>query len=422
MQNRKKRILFISSISPLRGPGIIAMEIYNALNQMYDVDFLTLYKVPFRNDIKYVYEKPSIIKYIWFRLKKKIYSLPLANYYFFYKKEIHPPVRVSKILNIIGDNYDLVYIYFWQGLLSFQTIEKLYEKFKCKFVFSCADFSPMSGGCHFTGDCQRYKIGCGCCPAFKSNNPNDFTHWNVLYRKAIYAKVRPVLMANTYMIEYFFKQSYLLKDQKCIATSGILDINKFKPLNAALLYKQFGIDEGKKYIISFGSQSLTDERKGMTYLLKALQIVYEEMSEEERLQTLVMFAGKNGELIIPQIKFDYRDLGFISSEELPAFYSISTLFLCASVNDAGPSMLKQSIACGTPIVAFEMGSALDILKKGNNNGYCAKLKDSKDLANGILEILRMPSKEYTVMRNDCRKWAVNNSSMASFVDRVDALF
>lgn len=422
MQNNK-RILFISSANPTKGSGVIGMNMYHAFKEKkYEVDFLTLYKVPFRDDIKFIYKKPSRIKNFLQKIKKKFCKFPLANYYFFYKKEVQPPVKVSKILNVVGDNYDLVFIYFWQGLLSFQTIDKLYDKLKCSFVFLCADFSPMSGGCHFTGNCQRYKNGCGCCPAFKSDNPNDFTHWNVLYREKIYDKVKPVLLANTYMIEYFFKHSYLLKEQKCLVTNGTLNLDKFKPFDPTCLYKKFNISDEKRYVISFGSQSLTDERKGMVYLLEALDKVYELMTEQERSQTLIMFVGKNGEQIVPQIKFESRDLGFISSDELPAFYSVSTLFLCASVNDAGPSMLKQSVACGTPIVAFEMGSALDILKQGNNNGYCAKLRDSQDLATGILTIIRMLPSKYRIMRNDCRKWAIENCSLTSFMKLVENTF
>ena len=414
-----KRVLLISSLNPMRGPGIIGQYIYEAFReQKYEVDFLTLAKVPYLNDLKYIYENPSRFRNFFFRLRKKVTGYPLDGYCFFYKKEKYPPVSTSKILKIVREEYDFVLVFFWQELLSFQTIDKLYDTLNCKFFFLCADFSPMSGGCHFTNNCQRYRTGCGCCPAFNSKQLNDFTHWNVQYRKKIYDKVKPILLANTYMIESFFKDSYLLKNQRCVVTNGILDLDKFKPLNPIQWYEEFNISQEKKFIVSFGSQSLTDSRKGMHYILEALKIVYEAMTEQEHSQTLIIMAGKNGEQIASQINFDYKDLGFIPSEKLPAFYSVSSLFLCASVNDAGPSMLGQSIACGTPIVAFKMGSALDILKEGNNNGYCANLKDSKDLANGILSILRMPSKEYKKMREDCRKWAVNNYSKESFVKLI----
>lgn len=415
----RKRILLISSANPLKGPGAIGMDLYNAFKEAdCEVDFLTLYQVDSRPDIKYVYKKPAKWQNLSFKIRRKFAPKPVGDYCFFYGKENCPPVRVSKVLKSVGTSYDLVFVFFWQELLSFQTIDKLYDKLQCTFVFYCADYSPMSGGCHFTGDCRRFETGCGCCPAFGSTDPNDFTHWNVKYRKKVYEKVKPVLLANTYMLDSFMKKSFLLKDQRLEFASTLLDLDKFRLLKRDKeLYRHFDIPLEKKYILSFGCQSLTDERKGMSYLLDALDIAYEQMTLEERKQVLLLFAGKNGEQIEPRLKFDYKNLGFISVPDLPLFYSVSTMFLCASVNDAGPSMLCQSIACGTPLVAFEMGTALDVLK-GHNTGYCAKLRNSEDLARGILYVMRLDSSAYRDMRMECRSVAENLNSKEVLVTRI----
>ena len=421
MQN-KKRVLLISSANPIKGPGAIGLDVYNAFKEYgCEVDFLTLYKVDSIPDVKYIYKNPSKWRNLAFKLFKfsrRLLSKSMdMGHCFFYKKETHPPVQTSKILQKIKKPYDIVFVFFCHGMLSFQTIGRLYDKLKCQFVFYCADFSPMSGGCHFIKDCQQFKTGCGCCPAFGSLNPNDFTHWNVMYRKRIYAKVKPIVMANTYMIESFMKKSYLLKDQKLQYASILLDLDRFRPQDKEKLYAHFDIPKWKKYIISFGCQSLTDERKGMSYLLKALDILYQSINEEKRSQILLLFIGNNGIQIEHQLKFDYKNLGYLPISELPNFYSVSTLFLCASVNDAGPSMLCQSIACGTPLVAFEMGAALDILR-GYNTGYCAKLRDSKDLAKGVLSILDLDEEKYQKMRVNCRDMAAKKCSKEALVNKV----
>lgn len=422
MPGKNKRVLLISSANPLKGPGAIGLDLYGAFKEAgCEVDFLTLYRVESRPDIKYVYKKPSKWRNPFYKLERKFLLKPADGYYFFYRKENHPPVRVSKVLHSIGPHYDLVFVFFWQDLLSFQTIDRLYDKLHCQFVFYCADYSPMAGGCHFTGDCRRFETGCGCCPAFGSSDPDDFTHWNVEYRKKVYEKVKPILLANTYMLDYFMRKSYLLKDQRLEFVSTLLDLEEFRPLERdASLYRHFGISLDKTCIISFGCQSLTDERKGMSYLLDALDIAYGRMTSEERGKVLLLFAGKDGERIEPRLRFAYKNLGFIPVSELPLFYSISTVFLCASVNDAGPSMLCQSIACGTPLVAFEMGTALDVLK-GHNTGYCARLRDSEDLANGILHIMRLDDDSYQQMRSECRELSKKLNSKEALISGLFAL-
>ena len=417
--NGKKRILVISSASPTKGPGTIGLKMYETLRDAgYETDMLTLYQESSKPEIKYIYKKASRWHNIIFRIYRKLHKKATGGYCFFYRKEKFPPIKADKVLSRITKHYDIVLVYFWQGMLSFHTIEKIYDKLKCRFVFVCADYSPMSGGCHFIGDCKRFQTGCGCCPAFNSKDPNDFTSWNVKYRKRVYEKVKPIISANTYMIETFFKKSYLLRNQKLVLGSGsLLDLDKFRPLGREQLLLTYHIPINKKNVIAFGCQSLTDKRKGMSYLLDALKMAYTKMTDEERDETLLLFIGRNGEKIMPELMFDYKYLGIIPYSELPSFYSVSTMFLCSSVDDAGPSMLGQSIACGTPLVAFEMGAALDNLR-GKNTGYCAKLRDSADMANGILNIVRMPQAEYAELRKRCRELAEKQNSPQSFVERV----
>lgn len=417
-KNNSSRILLISSASLTKGPGAIAMNIYDALcEQGCEVDVLTLYQESAFPKAEYIYKKESCIKNFIFRVYRKLRKQPKDGYYFFYKKENYPPVSSSKVLRHIKKSYDAVVIFFWQGLLSFETVDKLYDKLKCKFFFVCADFSPMSGGCHFTNECQQFMTGCGCCPAFNSNDPNDFTHWNVMYRQKVYDKVKPVLIANHYMIDNFFKKSFLLKDCTFLLLKNIINHQMFKPLDRNPLYKKFQIPQEKEYIIAFGCQSLLDERKGMSYLLDALDLVHQQLTIEERRKTLLLFIGNNGEQIIPRLKLDYKNLGFIPINELPAFYSISTLFICSSVNDAGPSMVAQALACGTPVIAFQMGAALDLVK-GQGTGYCAELRNSADLAKGVLDILRMDAEAYIKLRIHCSEISREQSSKKAFAELV----
>lgn len=417
-KNNFPRILFISSVSLTKGPGAIAMNIYDALcEQGCEVDVLTLYQEITLPKAEYIYKKESRLNKFLFRVRSKFRKQPKGGYYFFYKKETSPPVSSSNVLRHIKKSYDAIVIYFWQGLLSFEAVDKLYDKLKCKFFFVCADFSPMSGGCHFTNECQRFMTGCGCCPAFNSSDPNDFTHWNVMYRQKVYTKVKPVLIANSYMIENFFKKSFLLHSCSFLLSENIIDHKLFKPLDRNPLYKKFQIPQGKEYIIAFGCQSLLDERKGMSYLLDALDLVHQQMTVEERRKTLLLFIGNNGDKIVPRLKFDYRDLGFISISELPAFYSVSSLFLCSSVNDAGPSMVAQSLACGTPIVSFKMGAALGLVM-GQGTGYCAELRNSADLAKGVLDILRMDANAYSKLRTHCSEFSREQSSKKAFAELV----
>ncbi len=419
--SNKPRILYISSASPVRGPGVIGWgHVKNLRAAGYDVDMLTLFKEPSLPEVLYI-KKDSFTNRFLTRLKKRLFvRLPGRPHYFFYKKESTPPVSVRKVLSQITKDYDLVFIYFWQEMLSFKTVEAIYDKLNHPVIFFlCPDYSHMSGGCHFTCDCERYKTGCGKCPAIKSKKENDFTRWNVEYRKRFYEKVKPVVLGNNYM-NMFYRQSYLLGNARTELTSYVFDVTTYKPVNRNEARTSLGIDDDV-FVIAFGCQQLSDPRKGILYLVKSLEILKKKLPKSNRKRIILLVAGNDYLRIKESLPFDSMGTGYLPVEKLSEFYSAANIFVCPSVDDAGPSMVAQSISCGTPVVGFKMGAMLDVvLDKGT--GYCAELMDSEGLANGILKYYQMNDEEYDAVTKHCRQFALENSCFDRRIEKWMELY
>jgi glycosyltransferase involved in cell wall biosynthesis len=426
--NKKPKILLISSANPTIGPGHMGMDFFNAFQLYgYDIDFLTKYDVKGHENILYVYKTPPKNLFAKFRpILSRFYQVlknwmglityPLAGYSFFYKKETEPPVPTEFILNKIQKKYDLVLISFVQGLLSVKTIEDIYDKLNAPIFFLAVDYSHMTGGCHFFFNCSNYITGCGCCPAWNSINYNDFTHFNILFREKIYNKINPVIFGNTYM-KSFYDKSYLLKNRESTPLYPVVNESVFCVRDKYQLRKQFDINESKKFILFFGSQNLNDERKGMQYLIDALHLFYNSLTQTQCDSVLVISAGNKNPQLSKLIKFDVLEMGYVSFSVLPKLYSLADLFLSPSIIDAGPMMVNQALSCGTPVVAFEMGTALDVIKN-RGTGYCAKNRDSEDFAKGIHQIFRLDKNSYNIMSNKCRQGALETTSYESCVKTI----
>ena len=76
--------------------------------------------------------------------------------------------------------------------------------------------------------------------------------------------------------------------------------------------------------------------------------------------------------------------------------------------------------CGTPVVAFNMGSAIDLVINGKT-GYKAELGDVADLAYGIDYLLSMNTDEYSKMSAACRSLALELYSTDVFKKQMNAL-
>lgn len=426
MKNSKPSILLVTSVDPTFSSGVLAMDYYDAFRKRgFSINILTKYPVKGNNDILSVYESErltisSFLRKAFRRLRQMLFKdvYPSGNsggMGFFYKKETTPPVPVNKIIKAINKKYDFILILFWQEMLSYCTVEAIYDKLRVPVFFISVDYSPITGGCHFFGDCEKYKTGCGCCPAWNSNNPTDFTHFNVLYRQRVLDKVDPVILTNTYM-NSFVKESFLFKDRKRALIFPIIDENKFCIRDKREIRRRLGIPD-EKFVLYFACQSLSDPRKGISYLLEAFRLLESKLNHEEREALFVIMAGKNGEQIILEIPFSCKSMGFVSSQELPFIASAADLYLSPSIHDAGPMMINQSLSCGVPVVAFEMGVALDVLKN-QGTGYCAKMKDASDFANGIESIFRMDKDIYQQMSKRCREVALQTTSCNVSVETI----
>lgn len=422
MKIDKPRVLIISSCPLSMGPAAIAGQYYDAfLRKGIETDLLLKLPEPERPDIIYVWDKNkklSLISRVMRIVRRHFFKHvnPKPGHCFFYRKESNPPVPSKDILDKITKTYDLVFVVFWQTMLSFESIDKIYDKLHCQIHFCGVDYSQMSGGCHFTGDCQRFMTGCGCCPAFYSNNKNDFTAWNVKYRKNVYEKVKPIVYGNQYMMD-FYKKSYLLKDARCeLNPSMIIDTDVFRPLEESTIRLKYEIPDEKKYILFFACQNLDDSRKGMMYLIDALHLLYKSMPERANM-ILVMMAGNGYDKVKDLIPFEAKSIGYVPMNTLPELFSISTLFVCPAVNDAGPMMVGQSLSCGTPVVGFDMGSVRQLVKN-QNTGICVPLKNASALADGMKSILLLPKEEYEKMTIRCRETALNCCSYDAQVDLI----
>lgn len=419
-ETAKPKILLISSVDPHIGPAKVALDYYKAFVQSgIDIDFLTKYPVEGHPEIKFVYNKPK-------KIFNKIISIVHAltglrrtkpGHFFFYTYEFLPQVPVKSVLSAIEREYDLVLILFWQGLLSFSTIKGIYNRLHCQIHFMGVDYSHMSGGCHFTCGCQGYKNGCGACPGIFSKRKKDFTFYNVKYRKDIYDKVKPVVYGNYYMREFFYKSSYLLKNARVEPSYDIYDLNEFYPMDRNNLRIKYKVPSEKKFIVFFGCQQLTDPRKGMNYLIESLNILWRNLNLDQRRDLILVMAGRNAEDIKKQIMFDTIDVGYVPVSQMPELYSLADCFLSPTIDDAGPTMVNQSLCCGTPVVAFGMGTALETIKN-KNTGYCAILKDVDDFAKGIYYIYKLSLEDKIQMRTECRTLAEALFSYSSRVNKI----
>ena len=97
---------------------------------------------------------------------------------------------------------------------------------------------------------------------------------------------------------------------------------------------------------------------------------------------LVVFGAKRSDLDI-NLNMPIHYLGFVSDTlELVSLYSMADLTVVPSLDENLSCAIMESLACATPVVAFNIGGNSDMIDH-QQNGYLAKERDNNDLADGI---------------------------------------
>lgn len=407
-------ILMIFRNHPFEASGAVTLDLFNdfktkghhvkLLVNQYDANYPAGIV---SMETFYLFWKKKIINKL-----KKILGLnkviPTDKKYHFHEiNEQKTYYKTGEILKKAAIEPDAIIILFANDFINSKNIYELHKATGKPVYLMMYDTAPLTGGCHYSWDCLGYQNSCGNCPGLFSNDPFDKTYKNLSYKKENMDKTDiNIVLASEWQYLQATK-SAVFKNRPIHKILIAINPDIFKPVPKAEGRKKLAISIDRK-VIFFGAINLNDERKGFKYLLEALKILHELFAHEPALREniLLLLAGEIAETINKQLPFEYINLGRVDNRHgIASAYQAADIFLCPSIEDAGPSMVNQSIMCGTPVVSFAQGVSLDIVISGKT-GYRARLKDSADMAKGLYDILKMPDTEYSKMKNSCRETAL----------------
>ena len=304
---------------------------------------------------------------------------------------------------------DVVQLGWVNGLLNSSQIRRLSDLTRGPLVWSLTDHAPLTGGCHYTGGCRRFADRCGCCPVLNSQNPRDLSARTLARKKANLARARVALVAVCKQDEIMARQSSLFAKAPMAVIPMPVDETVFRPIDQAAARMVLGLPLGPR-ILFFGAFDWRDERKGIRYLIEGLQILGRSQTNQANGCELLV-AGRYLSEELLDLPFKINRLGVLEDQRsLALAYQAADLFVSPSVDDSGPMMVLESLLCGTPIVAFPIGYAADLLPQ-HRIGSLAKLGDSQSLSEALRELISLPDDSRRTMRALARDVAVNYCAM-----------
>jgi glycosyltransferase involved in cell wall biosynthesis len=170
-------------------------------------------------------------------------------------------------------------------------------------------------------------------------------------------------------------QSSLFGKQQHSVIKNAIDCHVFKIYEKAFCKKLFNIPLSNK-VIMFIAQKASFRIKGISYLLEIINDFKENV-------TIVVVGQLENSL-------EYKNvisLGTIQDEQLLALvYNAANVMVLPSLADNSPNVIIESLSCGTPVVAFEVGGIPELIINGEN-GFLVEKENTQSLFENINKAL-----------------------------------
>ncbi|HTY26496.1 MAG TPA: glycosyltransferase family 4 protein [Desulfomonilaceae bacterium] len=275
-------------------------------------------------------------------------------------------------------NPDIVHLH-WvgDGLLPIRAL----PRFRWPVVWTLHDLWPITGGCHLPGNCERYTESCGRCPRLGSGRERDITKLVWEQKEQHWKSVDITLVAASRWVAECARASSLFRRTRAEVIPLGLDLQVFKPMDKSWARKKLNWPQ-EKHIILMGAFGLfTDPLKGFHHMIDAAKILNGQGWAEKA--ELVLFGTPKTEALPPAIGLRTTYMGPLHDDKLLSLvYSAADVFVCPSKQETFGQTVLESMACGTPCVAFGTGGLLDLVEHGVT-GYLAEPQNTADLAYGI---------------------------------------
>ncbi len=169
-----------------------------------------------------------------------------------------------------------------------------------------------------------------------------------------------------------------------------VNLELFQPQDREANKKQLGLTDDKVILYAGRIEPL----KGIDQLLKAVPYLQNGGS----LRLIIIGGDSHSQQEMTRLrklsrKLHIEDsvtfLGLVKYEQMPLFYSAADVCVMPSYYESFGLVALESLACGTPVVATDVGDMKSIIRQGET-GYVVAENSPRQLANSIARFLARP--------------------------------
>lgn len=237
---------------------------------------------------------------------------------------------------------------------------------KIKVYWTFHDCWAFTSYCMYfdLAQCDKWKSGCKNCPQHKKYSW-FFDRSRDLYKRKreLTSDIDLTIITPSCWLEELIKYSFLKEFPVRVINNGI-DLSVFRPVESNVK-EIYNISENR--FVLLGVANVWEKRKGLDVFIElALQL------DSERFQIVLVGTNDAIDRILPPGIVSIHKTA--NQNELAEIYSSADIFINPTREDNYPTTQMESIACGTPVVAFDTGGCSETIDES-----CGRVVEKNDI-------------------------------------------
>ncbi|HEX2242568.1 MAG TPA: glycosyltransferase [Gammaproteobacteria bacterium] len=250
-------------------------------------------------------------------------------------------------------------------------------------VLTLHDAWLLAGHCSHSFGCERWKSGCGRCPdlTLYPAVKRDATAYNWRRKRDIFTRSRIFVATPSERLMEKVRQSMLrgvMADTRVIPNG--VDLNVFRPGDKFFSRAALNLPQDVAVLLFTAHRAQSNPWKDYDTLRTALERINQ---HTQRPMLLVCLGGDGATERIGAAEL--RPVPYVKDPKIVAqYYQAADIYVHASRIDTFPCTVLEALACGTPVIASEVGGIPEQIKGLQVLHSVAANRYGREEATGVL--------------------------------------
>jgi glycosyltransferase involved in cell wall biosynthesis len=252
-------------------------------------------------------------------------------------------------------------------------------------ILTVNDLWLMTGHCAYPLECGRWQRSCGSCPDLARYPAvgRDATHWNFRRKRRAFRDARLSLLVPSRWVEEHVRRSPILGHLPTTVIANPVDTRFFHPEDRMLARERLGLPLHRPIVLLVAQH--------LKRLYKGVQDGLDAIGAAGVPELFVVAVGADADEALARTSVDGLAVGYQAGQHgLVDYYRAADVFVMPSRAETFGMVAAESMACGTPVVAFAAGGLRDVIGD-DEGGILVPERDVQAMAAAIRSLFSDPA-------------------------------